>query len=106
MWHGAYSLPLPACGERSRHTPCGPRNRPIDASVTIRFGFEEMSNVAGGQQGYVKVDKPTLNERPAKSKEGAAAPTARRSKRMRNVMRLAWNARLAFALLAALSAAA
>src|SRR6266446_553858 len=55
-------LPLPACGERSRHTPCGPRNRPIDASVTIRIGFEQMSNVAGGQQGYVKVDKPTLNE--------------------------------------------
>jgi peptidoglycan-associated lipoprotein len=68
-----------------------------------------MSDVAGGQQGYVKVDKPTLNERPAIEKdheEGAAAPTARRSKRMPNVMRLAWNARFAFALLAALSAAA
>src|SRR6266852_681750 len=35
----------------------GPRNRPIDASVTIRIGFQQMSNVAGGQQGYVKVDK-------------------------------------------------
>src|SRR5258707_5644070 len=95
-------------GARIAHLPCGPRNRPIDASVAIRIGFEHMSNVAGGQQGYVKVDKPTLNERPAKSKdnEGAAAPTARRSKRMPNVMRLAWNARFAFALLAALTAAA
>jgi peptidoglycan-associated lipoprotein len=68
-----------------------------------------MSSVAGGPQGYVKVDKPTLNERPAKAKdheEGAAAPTARRRKRMPNVMRLAWNARFAFALLAALTASA
>jgi len=31
--------------------------RRVNAPVTIRIGFQQMSKVTGAQQGYVKVDK-------------------------------------------------
>jgi hypothetical protein len=48
---------MPCLKIRMREIVAGFGNCPVDALVTIRVGFRQMSNVTGGQQDYVKVDK-------------------------------------------------